>query len=743
MILNRIAVAMLSMGVMAGYANHFEGAAAETSAAVRVEKETCVVTGSVKDASTGEAIPGATIAVEGQYSKATASDADGKFSIELPEGRNINLIVSATGFLAKRVQVSTQGTRMEMEVRLDEGIFDLAEIVVTGTRTEKTILNTPVLTHIITSAQIERNDFENIMDALEYNIPGLQFNSDPRGDNIKIQGLENKYILILVDGERLTNTPGGPIDFERLSTSNIKQIEVIKGAGSALYGSSAIGMIINIITKTPERKAEGWAKVRYSKFNELLIDGSFGTRINNFSSQTLFNRNSSDGYDLTPESPEAFTKQPSADMTIEEKLGWEKGGTRVTLSGSLFFNEQNNPPKSTKNTHYKSLNETVKLNFGQELGEYNHLQFTYYGDFYTRKTVYERLDSTAKNATNRLHTLRLMDTYTPSNRLQIVGGAEFNINNNYNVMQYGDKIKNRNMHDINGFAQADWEIVPLLNVIGGVRYTHHSAFGDAVTPKVNVMYSPGSFKLRAGYSRGFKAPDATELYSDFMMGSVSHNIGNPNLKAETSDYFSLSAEYLWRNFDVSVEIYQNSIRNKIKSAYVNVTDENGITSTELRYSNVDNARIRGVEVSLDYYPLKGLYLHGSYAFTDALDKKTGLQLNGNTRHSINCNASYSFNVFRKLASVSMIGHWCSRKINDKETQTRDEATGEIIKTITSEPQPAYSLWKLTLQYTLWKKDNMSVTATAGVQNIFNYKDPVTYTTYDPGRRFFGSVIFKF
>ena len=71
------------------------------------------------------------------------------------------------------------------------------------------------------------------------------------------------------------------------------------------------------------------------------------------------------------------------------------------------------------------------------------------------------------------------------------------------------------MNDANVFVQVDWQILPELDLVGGFRYTHHSVFGDAYTPKVNLMYAPGSFKFRAGYSRGFKAPGLTELYSVF------------------------------------------------------------------------------------------------------------------------------------------------------------------------------------------------------------------------------------
>ncbi|WP_417130483.1 TonB-dependent receptor, partial [Parabacteroides faecis] len=319
--LKGIAMSLLSVCVFTPATSFAESQTVNTPEKEQVQTGICVLTGRIIDSETGEGIPMATINVPGTLI-GTACDAGGRFRIELIEGKSYNLLVRSTGYMEQTIKFNANGAQKEMDIQMNAGIFDLNEVVVTGTRTEKTISNTPVLTRLIPAAQLQRNDFENIMDALEFTIPGLQFNSDPRGDNIRIQGLENKYVLILVDGERLSNTPGGPIDFERLSTSNIKQIEIIKGAASALYGSSAIGMIVNIITKTPERLAEGWVKARYSRFNELLLDGSFGTAYKDFTSQTLFNRNSTDGYDLTPETPEAFTKQPSSNRTFDEKLGW-------------------------------------------------------------------------------------------------------------------------------------------------------------------------------------------------------------------------------------------------------------------------------------------------------------------------------------------------------------------------------------------------------------------------------------
>jgi len=200
------------------------------------------------------------------------------------------------------------------------------------------------------------------------------------------------------------------------------------------------------------------------------------------------------------------------------------------VKGSLYWGEVENPWESTAPTHYRSLTKTLQVNAEHAFNDRYKLYGTYAGDFYTRKTVYDFLylpDST--NAWSHEQTVRLVDEFKPWDNLVIVKGFEWNGTKNYNKMQYGKEKTIRDMDDANLFAQADWMITDRLEVIGGFRYTHNSEFGSAFTPKINLMYSPGNFKIRAGYSRGFKTPGLTELYSDFNMGSVSHNIGKRNI----------------------------------------------------------------------------------------------------------------------------------------------------------------------------------------------------------------------
>ena len=705
--------------------------------AVRMTK----VSGQVVDENTGDGIPLATISVTG-LGWGTVCDMKGYFKVEVPVNQPAELTVRSVGYETKTLVLESDVTG-NLVVRLKKSLLNLDEVTVTGTRTEKTVAETPVMTRIVPSEVLQRNDFESMIDVLEYNIPGLRFNTDPRGNNIQVQGLENSYILILVDGERLSTTPGGPIDFDRLTTANIKKIEVLKGAASALYGSSAMGMVINIITDIPKRPLEGWAKVRYGKYNDLQLDAGVGMKYKGFYAQTLFNRTSSDGYDLTPETPESFTENPSHHMTIEEKLGWNNQYSRITVKGSLYWGEVENPWESTAPTHYRSLTKTLQVNAEHAFNDRYKLYGTYAGDFYTRKTVYDFLylpDST--NAWSHEQTVRLVDEFKPWDNLVIVKGFEWNGTKNYNRMQYGKEKTIRDMDDANLFAQADWMITDRLEVIGGFRYTHNSEFGSAFTPKINLMYSPGNFKIRAGYSRGFKTPGLTELYSDFNMGSVSHNIGNPDLKAEHSDYFSVSGEYTWQGrLMLTAELYQNTVDNKINSYNVDIEDPKpGELGTELRYENVKGVRIRGAEATATYYPVSALLLRTSYAFCDALNKETGLQLSGNSKHAMNWSASLHGKLLKHEGAVTLSGRWDSKRIS-KSRRTETDDSGQEVEVITTRTKPGYTMWKLTAQYTPWTWKYMRLSVTGGVDNLFDFVD--TSIIYDPGRRFFGSLILRF
>ncbi len=131
--------------------------------------------------------------------------------------------------------------------------YDLDEVVVTGTRTPKFLKDTPIQTRVITSADIAKLDATNVQDLLQQELPGVEFSySMNQRTHLNFSGFGGQSILFLVDGERLAGETMDDVDFTRLTMDNVERIEIVKGAASALYGSSASGGVINIITK-PQR----------------------------------------------------------------------------------------------------------------------------------------------------------------------------------------------------------------------------------------------------------------------------------------------------------------------------------------------------------------------------------------------------------------------------------------------------------------------------------------------------------
>jgi outer membrane receptor for ferrienterochelin and colicins len=216
-----------------------------------------------------------------------------------------------------------------------------AEVVVTGTRTVRLLKDTPVLTKVISKVEIEESGAITALEALENFVPGVMFTPNAMGDNINIAGLDNKYILILVDGERLVNERTENVNFSRLNTSDIKQIEIINGASSVLYGSNAIGAVINIITKDVDKPVQGNAKIRYSNYNTWVGDASFGMKANGFSSKTNLSAKNSDGYDSGRAGIATnFSMSPYSDFTISEVLKYKfNEDFDIELKGNYYRNE--------------------------------------------------------------------------------------------------------------------------------------------------------------------------------------------------------------------------------------------------------------------------------------------------------------------------------------------------------------------------------------------------------------------
>lgn len=209
--------------------------------------------GDVKSSSTGEHLPYVTISVKGT-TMGTVSDGSGHFKIgNLPIGKCI-LVAQAVGFKATEIEVLMErGKATDVFIELDEDVLNLAQVVVTATRSEHFIKDVPVRTEVITAKAIENKNACNLYQALE-GTPGVRVENQCQNCNftmIRMQGLGAEHTQVLINGQPMYSGLAGVYGLQQLSTVDIDKIEVVKGAGSALYGSGAVAGAVNIVTKEP------------------------------------------------------------------------------------------------------------------------------------------------------------------------------------------------------------------------------------------------------------------------------------------------------------------------------------------------------------------------------------------------------------------------------------------------------------------------------------------------------------
>ena len=213
------------------------------------------------------------------------------------------------------------GSGVEMPALSDDSLtVDMNEVVVTATRTPLPLKNTPVITRVITSRDIERSGAVTLQQALERELAGVEFHQAGYGSSLSFQGLDSRYVLFLLDGERIAGETYGNIDYSRLPLSIVSRIEVVRGASSVLYGSNAMGAVVNVITKEPRHKYEVTASLRYGTpyqrnggdslardsreyrnkldLPNLNADMTFGVNLGKFRSLTAVAYRTSDAYRL-------------------------------------------------------------------------------------------------------------------------------------------------------------------------------------------------------------------------------------------------------------------------------------------------------------------------------------------------------------------------------------------------------------------------------------------------------------
>lgn len=646
----------------------------------------------------------------------------------------------------------------------------LEEVVVTGTGTEHYLKDAPVQTEVITRRALEQFQARSMEELLAGLSPSLTFHDGSMGSHIQLNGLNNDYILILIDGKRMNGDVGGQNDLNLLNPANIERIEIVKGAASSLYGSDAIAGVINIIMKKHHDKTEFTSTSRVGAYGDVRESASLGLTIGKVKSMTGVNFHHTDGWrntdlqwnqqQLKPGST-MKTVNRSTNYTLTESLDWNVNDRlSLTASGSYYERWVVRPhgPWSYLPNDFYYRNYGFAAGGKYRLSKRNYLtadlSYDRYGYFYDYKL--QEVTDYFKDG-DRI-------TYFPGQRIkqsvqrQVLGqvkgvfyiGDRHLLNTGFEYLYShlesphhidGDRAS---VYTLAAYAQEEWTAADDVVLTAGARGTVHKETGFNLSPKIAVLYKKGDFRLRASYALGYKSPTVKELYYNYTAtlggGSLTAYHGNKDLKAQTSQYASVGAEYAGRKFQASVTAYANFLRNMIELVEINLTAEEKLDEIEKSkmYLNLTQARIWGVDFTFNYQPVQTLTVSGGYSFSDpraqypdqGADYMKYIPIDATSQHNATLNASWHHTWSRYRLGLAVYGRYQSvrRYVEDNDAD-------------------AFQTWRINTAHTLLGMKKWTLTLNIGVDNLFNYVDRTPFgrnrATTTPGRTVYASALVKF
>lgn len=618
-------------------------------------------------------LPGASVWVRGTTIGA-GTNARGEFSLNLRTAGGQVLYFSFTGYTPQEYTWSGQSNEF-LTIRLKPAKNSLDEVVVTGTRTPKPLKEVPMLTRVISQEDIAQINPINLQDLLQYEMPGLQFGRAHGSGlpELQFQGAAGGYVLFLMDGERLAGEgSSNNIDYERIDIDNIERIEIVKGPMSTLYGSQAMGGVVNIITKDAQRPFTGNISARYGNKEEQKYAVSAGTKQDRFSSLTSFSYRNREAYTVEDREdfissvyyPDGTIGQDTTSKTITSIRGydiWQVGQKfgysftdhlKAVVDGSYYNNHVLDVLSSKKQDVFSSYTINPRLYY--TFKNYHLLEFSYLLDDYRKEIEYKQAP-TDKVLDDKTHTLRISYSGLFRDKHTVTAGLEMNTQNLQHYWFDNGSGKQFKAQTYVFYVQEDWKMSEQFSVIAGVRSDCHSDYGFHASPKISFLYKVGVWALRGGYGMGFRIPTLKELHSSYDMGGQGMFMiyGNPDLKPETSHQGTLSAEITKGIFNASVSGYYTRYKDEIAL---------GLTADgkDQQYYNADDGIKSGVDVMGQLRFDWGLTVRGAYSYVDAHAEQDGYNTSAFRPHSLIFTANYMRKFGRVTTSVALNGNWMSK-----------------------------------------------------------------------------------
>lgn len=573
------------------------------------------------------------------------------------------LTVQAVGFADASRFVDWEQKPLSIDVSLEISSQQQQVTITSGSRLEELQEDSPVKVEAITRQAMISTGYERLSDVLS-EIPGVVTRSGSSGSvsTEQIRGISARQVLVLQDGLPMVGARGiksGNLNLNRQSVGRLDKVEVVKGASSALFGSDAIGGVVNMISREPTQKLRGNLNFSGGTLGTFDGRGDIGSRYKNLTLFLDLEHHSQDAYSLLPNSQ--FTVGPDwrrNDLFFKSRYAF-------TPKFSLGF---------TANAYHNREEGRNAGETGPVSGLYNDSVQNYalVGDIIptSRTTVQLRAYSARYDENSRLDSLAAPAPPTFANLNQrykrLDGtisqqlGSRSLLQGGYEWVQDNYRGANRLVGDNDGrqvtsndvWLQTKIQLTRFATLDLGGRVTSNSMFGTWAVPKVGlVVRLSDRWIARGSFGNGFRAPDLGQLYYRFANpASFYQVIGNPNLQPETSRSFSTGVDYRANRFRAGVSLFRNDVRNLIDSVNIGTPR----TAAELAallirfgipptftpllnrqtfiYQNFSRIYTQGFELEAEQSITRQLRVYGAYAFVDARDSITGLGLPQRHKH---------------------------------------------------------------------------------------------------------------
>jgi len=496
------------------------------------------------------------------------------------------------------------------EVVLNENI---EEIIVTVNRREQPLSEVNSSVSVLTANDLELGQYTYALDALQ-TLPGLSINQTGAFGgvaSVRLRGASSGHTMVLIDGIQVNDTaaPGGAYDFSSLDAYGIERIEVLRGPQSILYGSDAIGGVINIISKIGRDGFGGQAFVEGGSFGTYRGGGNIFGGGETYGFNLSASRTTTSGISAADEEDGNTEKDGYDNFTLSAKA-------RLSLSSAFeaeliarYSDSENDYDGFGPSDADNSLNTEEVLLAGR-------LRFNAFEDRLVQKLSLEN------TRLNRQDFSTWGETNTKGNRFNVDYLASFEARTDINLTvgaQHEESkfesvspwsIQPSTGFDINSvFAETSYKSEGGLSLSAGLRYDDHETFGSATSGRITAAYhlEESGTRLLANWGEAFKAPTIFQLT---FVGSEGANL---TLKPEEADAWEVGVE-------------QDILNGKIMLAatYFNQHTTNLITYVWPQgYINLDKSRSKGVELRLDAELTDKIHFKGNYTYTDAKDETTG------------------------------------------------------------------------------------------------------------------------